>query len=90
MTDPTEHDPVLAHRRKLGRLVKLGQRVGYLLFAVATVVFFYGLISRGFTTVTVAIITWSLIIGSVVLAPSIVLSYAVKAGDRADRDDDWR
>jgi hypothetical protein len=30
-----------------------------------------------------------LIAGSVVLAPAIVFAYAVKAADRADRDNDW-
>ena len=36
-----------------------------------------------------AIVIGTLIAGSVLLAPSIVLGYAVKAAERDDRDDSW-
>ena len=88
MSDPS--DPVLARRAQVERLVKLGQRVGFALFAIAAVAFFYGLAKKEYSDAVVAVIQWSLIIGSVVLAPSMVFSYAVKAANRADRDDDWR
>ncbi len=79
------NDPILVRRARIARLVSLGQRWGYLLFGAAIVLFFIGFIS-GFTdTVSTAIIT-CLIIGSIVLAPAIVLGYAVKAADREDRE----
>ena len=34
-------------------------------------------------------LTFCLMVGSIVLAPAIVFSYAVKAADRADRDGSW-
>ena len=37
----------------------------------------------------VTVVVASLIAGSVLLAPSIVIGYAVKAADRADRDGTW-
>ena len=40
----------------------------------------------GFKGVIVTVVTASLIIGSVLLAPSIVLGYAVKAAEREDRE----
>ena len=84
--DPT--DPVLIRRAQWARLTTVGQRIGYALFAAALVAFFLGLVvgwGSGVTTIVVA----CLVVGSIVLAPSIVFSYAVKAADRADREGDW-
>ena len=90
MTDPSRpSDPVLERRARVARLTSLGQRVGYGLFAVALVAFFVGVVT-GFGDTVVVVITVGLVAGSVVLAPAIVFSYAVKAADRADREDDWR
>jgi len=85
--DPND-DPVLAKRRQIGRLTTAGQRIGYTLYLVATVGFFVGL-ATGYSSLLVTVIITSLLVGSVVLAPAIVFSYAVKAAYRADRDDDW-
>jgi hypothetical protein len=40
----------------------------------------------GFKGPLVTLVTVSLIIGSILLAPSIVLGYAVKAAEREDRE----
>jgi hypothetical protein len=40
----------------------------------------------GFKGPLVTLVTVSLVIGSVLLAPSIVLGYAVKAAEREDRE----
>lgn len=81
MTD----DPVLARRRQVGRLAELGQRAGYLLFGAAIVMFVVGF-ATGFPTALVTGVVGSLVVGSVLLAPSIVLGYAVRAADREDRE----
>lgn len=81
MTD----DPVLAKRARIARLTEIGQRVGYGLFGIAIVVFVIGFVV-GYSGTLVTIIVVSLLVGSVVLAPSIVFSYAVKAAERADRE----
>lgn len=88
MTEETT-DPVLARRQQIERLAKLAQRVGYALFGIALVMFFVSLVT-GSPSIVVLIITWSLILGCVVLAPAMVIGYTVKAADRADREDDWR
>ena len=62
----------------------LGKRVGYGLFALATVLFVVGMVA-GFTSALTSGIVASLLIGSLVLAPAIVFGYAVKAADREDR-----
>jgi sugar phosphate permease len=78
-------DPVLAKRRQVAKLAQLGNRVGYACFGLAIVVFVVGFVttfSSAIATTTIAL----LIVGSIVLAPSIVAGYAVKAADREDRD----
>jgi hypothetical protein len=77
-------DPVLDRRRRIAGLVVLGKRVGYGLFALATVLFVVGMVA-GLTTALTSGIVASLLIGSLVLAPAIVFGYAVKAADREDR-----
>jgi hypothetical protein len=66
-------------------LATIGQRVGYLLFAVAAVAFFVGLASS-FGRGLVTLIEVCLLVGSLLLAPSIVLGFAVRAAERDDRE----
>ena len=78
-------DPVRERRAKIARLVSIGLRVGYGLFALAIVLFVIGLIV-GYTTGLVDAIVLSMVVGSVVLAPSIVFNYAVRAAERDDEE----
>ena len=78
MSDSSFSDPVLAQRARASRLADLGQRIGYGLFGLALVLFFVGLIGDFTSTISTAIIT-CVVIGSIVLAPAIVVGYAVKA-----------
>ena len=39
----------------------------------------------GFEVITGTLIVWSIVIGSLVLAPAIVFGYGVKAAERDDR-----
>ena len=68
----------------MAKLTKAGERAGYLLFLVAIVAFVVGFV-QGFTTPIVTIVTVSLLVGSVVLAPSIVFGYGVRAAEKEDR-----
>jgi hypothetical protein len=78
-------DPVLVRRRRLARGAELAQRVGYALFGAAVVLFVIGF-AAGFTGPVVTAILVALGVGSALLAPAIVLGYAVKAADREDRE----
>jgi len=78
-------DPVLARRARIARLTDLGQKVGYALFGIAIVFFVVGFVI-GYSSLLVTIIIASLLVGSLVLAPSIVFSYAVRAAEREDRE----
>ena len=77
-------DPVLVRRARIAKAVSIGQRVGYVLFLVATIAFFYGLATE-YTPGLVRVIIGSLLVGSAVLAPAIVFGYAVKAAEREDQ-----
>ena len=77
-------DPVLVRRARIARAVSIGQRLGYALFGLATVAFFYGLATQ-YTPGLVRIIVGCLLGGSAVLAPAIVFGYAVKAAEREEQ-----
>ena len=77
-------DPVLERRARIARLVAVGKRVGYGLFAVAVVLFAVGLAAGYTSTITTAIVA-CLLVGSAVLAPAIVFGYGVRAAEREDR-----
>ncbi len=78
-------DPVRARRRTVARWTRLANRLGYLCFGIAIVTFVVGFVVSFNGTVS-ALVIGSLIVGSVLLAPAIVLGYAVKAAERDDRE----
>jgi hypothetical protein len=87
MSDPasTTSDPVRARRARIARWTLLANRVGYVLLAVAVALFFAALMT-GFTSAMAGLVIATLVASFVLLAPSIVLGYAVKAADREDRE----
>jgi hypothetical protein len=78
-------DPVIIRRWRLARWADRGQRAGYALFGVAIVLFVVGFVV-GFSSGVVTAVVAALVAGSIVLAPAIVVGYAVRAADREDRD----
>ena len=84
MSDGQPTDPVLAKRARIARLVDAGKRAGYSLFGIAIVAFVVGFFA-GFDGITGTLIVWSIVIGSLVLAPAIVFGYGIKAAERDDR-----
>jgi hypothetical protein len=77
-------DPVRRRRAAVARWVTVGKRVGYSLWAGAVVFVVVGLVTD-LPSAVVTAATVCLITGAVVLAPAIVLGYAVKAAERDDR-----
>ena len=86
MTAPS--DPVLERRQRLARLARTGRRLGYSLYGLSLAAFVTGFLI-GFTTAPATIAAVTLVAGSLLLLPSIIIGYGVSAADRADRDDDW-
>ena len=77
-------DPVLERRERLRRLSDLGQRTGYCCFGLSVVLFVVAFFMQ-FPAWLVTVIIASMAIGSLVLAPAIVIGYGVKAADADDR-----
>ena len=78
-------DPVRARRQRIAKYTKLANRVGYLCWGVAVVTFIIGFVGS-FNDMISTVVIASLIIGSVLLAPAIILGYAIKAAEREDRE----
>lgn len=81
-------DPILEKRARISRTTSIALRAGAGFYLAATVLFFVALLTE-FTGLMASAITLFLLLGSVVLAPAMVFHYAVKAANRADREDSW-
>lgn len=82
---PSPTDPIRARRQQIAHWTLLANRIGYLCFALAIVAFVLAF-AFGFNATMSALIIAALIVGSILLAPAIVLGYAVKAAERDDRE----
>jgi hypothetical protein len=80
---PRSTDPVRARREQVARWTLLANRVGYLVLALAMTLFVLAFLF-GFTATMATLIVVCLVLSFVLLAPSIVLGYAVKAAERED------
>ncbi|MBI4885130.1 MAG: hypothetical protein HY826_13865 [Actinobacteria bacterium] len=85
MNDQTTTDPVRARRRRIAKFTQLANRVGYLLWGVAIATFVIGFVGSFSDTISTIVIA-TLLAGSVLLAPAIILGYAIKAAEREDRE----
>ena len=77
-------DPIRARRAQVARWALLANRIGYLLFGLAVALFVVAFLV-GFTGPLVTAIVAAMVVGSLLLAPAIVLGYAVKAAEKEDR-----
>ena len=78
-------DAVRARRQQVAKWTLLANRIGYLFFAGALATFLIGF-AVGFNAPVAAVVIACLVAGSVLLAPALVLGYAVKAAEREDRE----
>ena len=79
------NDPIRARRQQVAKWALLANRIGYLFLALAIAVFVIGF-ALGFTGPVVAVVLGCLVVASLLLLPSIILGYAVKAAEREDRE----
>jgi 4-hydroxybenzoate polyprenyltransferase len=78
-------DPVRERRARVAKWTALAKRTGYLLLLSAIAVFGWGVVKGGFTQTKVTVIVVLMFVSAVLLAPSIVLGYGIKAAERDDR-----
>jgi hypothetical protein len=81
--DPT--DPILAQRERIRNRSNTAQRIGYLAYGFATVLFFIGL-ATSYSRLLVTSIIALLIAGSIVLAIAIQVGYAIRGAERHEVD----
>ena len=77
-------DLVRARRQKVAKYTLLANRIGYLFYAVAIATFVIGF-AVSFNGLVSGVVIGSLVIGSILLAPAIVLGYGITAAERDDR-----
>ena len=80
---PADDDPIRRRRAQVARWTQLANRVGYLVLALAMALFLVAF-TIGFSAVMAGLVVACLVVSFVLLAPSIVLGYAVKAAERDD------
>ena len=78
-------DPIRRRRTQVARWTRIANRTGYVLLLLALVLFFVALVV-GFSGVMATLVLIALLAACVLLAPTIVLGYAVKAAERDDRE----
>jgi hypothetical protein len=78
-------DPIRERRQRVARLAGIGQQVGFGLFGLAVVLLVVALLTD-LPNALVSAVVACLVVGSAVLAPSIVLGYAARAAEREDRE----
>ena len=78
-------DPILEQRARWRRVADGAKRAGYALFLLAMVLFFVAL-GTGLPSGLITGATVALIAGCVVLAPAILLGYAVKGAERDEAE----
>jgi hypothetical protein len=76
-------DPVRAKRARIAKWTLLANRIGYLFVALAMALFFMTFVFD-FTATMATLVIISFVIGCALLAPSIIVGYAVKAAERDD------
>tara|TARA_B100000427_G_scaffold173236_1_gene143983 strand:+ start:203 stop:463 length:261 start_codon:yes stop_codon:yes gene_type:complete len=76
----------LAMRREQASLIaNTGRRIGYSIFFLSLIIFVIGFTVE-FNNLVAKTLTVLLIVGSVVLAPSILLHYAVRGAEREEKE----
>jgi hypothetical protein len=81
----TAADPIRVRRQQIARWTLLANRVGYLFVAAAMALFFIAF-AVGFSSIMATLVIVTFVIGCALLAPSIIVGYAVKAAERDDRE----
>lgn len=84
LSDPKPSDPVRERRAVIARWNALATRVGYAAFGISIVAVMVGAFTD-FSELVARVATGGLIVGSILLAPAIVIGYAIKAAEKQDR-----
>ena len=85
MTSSDNSKSLLMRRQQASLITNTGRKIGYSIFLLSLIIFAVGLTVE-FNNLVAKTLTVLLIAGSVVLAPSILLHYAVRGAEREEKE----
>ena len=85
MTSPNDSNSLAMRRQQASLIANTGRKIGYSIFFLSLIVFAIGLTVE-FNDLVAKTLTVLLIVGSIVLAPSILLDYAVRGAEREEKE----
>ena len=85
MTSSDNSKSLLVRRQQASLIANTGRKIGYSIFLLSLIIFAVGLTVE-FNNLVAKTLTVLLIAGSVVLAPSILLHYAVRGAEREEKE----
>ena len=85
MTGSNDSDSLAMRRKQASLIADTGRKIGYSIFLLALIIFAIGFTVE-FNNLVAKTLTVLLIVGSIVLAPSILLHYAVRGAEREEKE----
>ncbi len=85
MTNSDDANSLLIRRQQASLMANTGRKIGYSIFFLSLIIFAIGLTVE-FNNLVARTLTVLLILGSIVLAPSILLHYAVRGAEREEKE----
>ena len=85
MTNSDDANSLLIRRQQASLIANTGRKIGYSIFFLSLIIFAIGLTVE-FNNLVASTLTVLLILGSIVLAPSILLHYAVRGAEREEKE----
>ena len=85
MKNSDDSNSLMLRRQQASLIANTGRKIGYSIFFLSLIIFAIGLTVE-FNNLVARTLTVLLIMGSIVLAPSILLHYAVRGAEREERE----
>ena len=85
MKNSDDSNSLMMRRQQASLIANTGRKIGYSIFFLSLIIFAIGLTVE-FNNLVARTLTVLLIMGSIVLAPSILLHYAVRGAEREEKE----
>tara|TARA_X000000368_G_scaffold87924_1_gene66881 strand:- start:270 stop:533 length:264 start_codon:yes stop_codon:yes gene_type:complete len=85
MKNSDDSNSLMLRRQQASLIANTGRKIGYSIFFLSLIIFTIGLTVE-FNNLVARTLTVLLIMGSIVLAPSILLHYAVRGAEREEKE----
>mgnify|MGYP001193562338 FL=1 len=85
MKNSDDSNSLMLRRQQASLIANTGRKIGYSIFFLSLIIFAIGLTVE-FNNLVARTLTVLLIVGSIVLAPSILLHYAVRGAEREEKE----